>query len=450
MLYSILKLLMQITGRVFFRSITIRNKELIPAKGPLMVLANHPSTFMDPIVIATMLDREVYFLAKGELFKGSLAKWLFSKMNMIPVYRKQDDPNQMNKNQETFDKCYEHLEKGGAILMFPEGTSITERKLRPIKTGAARIVLGAEARNDFKLNTQIITIGLNYANPHKFNRDLFINIEAPIKAADYKEEYTTNTVTGAQHLTESIRLQLEKLVIGINDEKTDDLVNDIETLYKHKLSKELGISDNDKDAEFNLTKNIVETVDYYLLNDPERAEKMRARIKEYLNNLNTIGITDSDIEANQQNKSLIKGSAKAFLTIILGFPIYIYGLINNILAFEIPGWIANKITTTIEYRGAIGMVMGMFTFLIFYTTQIMLVWKFSHIQWITIAYALSLPLSGIFTYWYFHAITKIRAKWVLMTVFYKKSTFVSSLITEREKLISEFDKAKEEYELKKV
>lgn len=163
MLYSLLKVLMRITVRVFFRNVTVRNMELIPKSGPLLVLANHPSTFMDPILIASMLKRKVYFLAKGELFKGSFLTWLFSRLNMIPVYRKQDDPSQMNKNKDTFVKCFEHLEKGGAILMFPEGTSITERKLRPIKTGAARIVLGAEARNDFKLGIQIFNIGLNGA-----------------------------------------------------------------------------------------------------------------------------------------------------------------------------------------------------------------------------------------------------------------------------------------------
>src|SRR5687768_5715739 len=126
MLYSILRFLMQITVRVFFRSITIRNKAVFPENGPLLVLANHPSTFMDPIVIATLLNREVYFLAKGELFKSGFAKWLLPKFNMIPVYRKQDDPSLMNKNQDTFNNCFEHLEKGGAILMFPEGISITE------------------------------------------------------------------------------------------------------------------------------------------------------------------------------------------------------------------------------------------------------------------------------------------------------------------------------------
>ena len=155
MLISILKFLMQLTTKGFFKTISVRNKEMIPEKGPLMILANHPSTFMDPIVITTILKRDVYYLAKGELFKNNFANWILPKLNMIPVYRKQDDPNQMEKNKDTFKKCFEHLEKGGAILMFPEGTSITERKLRPIKTGAARIVLGAEERNNFNLGVAI-------------------------------------------------------------------------------------------------------------------------------------------------------------------------------------------------------------------------------------------------------------------------------------------------------
>jgi 1-acyl-sn-glycerol-3-phosphate acyltransferase len=433
---------MRITVRVFFRSITVRNRELIPDKGPLMLLANHPSTFMDPIVIATILNRKVFFLAKGELFKSRFAKWLLPKFNMIPVYRKQDDPNQMSKNQETFKKCFEHFEKGGVILMFPEGISITERKLRPIKTGAARIVLGAETRNDFKLGIQVVTIGLNYDNPHKFNRDLFINIDAPIKAIDYKEQYAVDNFKAAENLTEEIRSRLEKLVIAIEDEKADSLVKDIEMLYKYKLSKDLGISKDDKLSEFNMTKNIIETVNYYLENDIQRVETIRLRIKHYFNNLNLLGLDDIDLAKNQKNRSFFKSNIQALFTVIIGFPVYLYGLINNYLPFEIPGWLAKKISKSIEFRGAIGMVGGMFTFLIFYTTQIILVWKYSHIKWLTIIYGAGLPLSGVFTYWYFHVIGEIRTKWMLLILFYKKSIPISNLIIEREQIISEFDKAK--------
>lgn len=441
---------MRITTRIFFRSIVIRNQELVPKDGPLMVLANHPSTFMDPIVVATILNRKVYFLAKGELFKTKFTRWLFPKFNMIPVYRKQDDPSLMNKNEETFVKCFEHLEKGGVILMFPEGISITERKLKPIKTGAARIVLGAEARNDFKLNVKITTIGLNYENPHKFNRNLFINIKKPINCVDYKETYLQDNFKAAQDLTTDITKALEKIVIDIQDEKTDDLVKNIETLYKYKLSKDLGISEDDKSKEFLITKNIVETVDFYSIIQPQRVEQMRERLKIYFENLNKIGLSDDDLRSKKQNESFILSNLKALFIIILGFPIYLYGLINNFLPFEIPGYIARKTTKSIEFRGAIGMVGGMFTFLIFHSIQIILVWKYTHIQWLTIAYAASLPLSGLYTYWYYHTVLEIKNKWILMMIFYKKSIFISSLITERESIISAFDNAKNEYAIQQT
>lgn len=445
MLYTILKTLMKITRSVFFRSITIRNKELIPSHGPLLVLANHPSTFMDPIVIATILDREVFFLAKGELFKSSFAKWLLPKFNMIPVYRKQDDPTQMNKNDDTFKKCFEHLEKGGAILMFPEGISITERKLKPIKTGAARIVLGAEARNNFELGVQIINIGLNYENPHKFNRHLFININKPLQAKEYKEIYSTDTFKAAELLSEDIRKQLEKLVIAIEDKKTDELVNDIETLYKYSISKEIGIENEDKSKEFLITKGIIETVNYYKVLQPARVEAMRKRIKDYFNNLKELGLSDSDLNANEKSNSFFGSNLKSLLIMILGCPVWLFGAINNFLPFEIPGWIAGKISKEIEYKGAIGMVGGMFTFSIFYSLQIITVWKLSHSQWLTIVYGISLPLSGLFAYWYWHTVNKIRTKWILIMLFYKKSVFISNLISEREQIIAEFNKAKNEY-----
>lgn len=436
---------MTVTVKVFFKSITVRNKELIPAKGPLMVLSNHPSTFMDPIVIGTVLNREVYFLAKGVLFNNGFTRWLLPKFNVIPIYRQKDDPTQMNKNKDSFIKCFEHLENNGVLLIFPEGTSITERKLRPIKTGAARIALGAEARNNFELDVNIITVGLNYANPHKFNRDLFINISKPLHTTPYKEHYQKDEYATVDELTENIRKKMETLIIAIEDDKTDKLVKNIELLYKYKLSKEQGIAPDDKEAEFTLTKGIVDAVRYYQETQPQYVETMNTRINEYLNTLKRIGINDTDIARNKTNNSFVVSNIKALLFIVLGFPVYLYGMLNNILSFEIPGRIARKASSSIEFVGAIGMVGGTFTFAIFYTIQIMVMWKFTHIAWLTVLYGISLPVTGFFAYWYYHTVNKIRTKWLLMMMFYKKSTFISNLIMEREQIIAEFDKIKNEY-----
>jgi 1-acyl-sn-glycerol-3-phosphate acyltransferase len=448
MLYAILKLLMRGTTQVFFRSITIKNKEAIPSSGPVIILANHPSTFMDPIVIASVINRKVYFLGKGELFRGAFAKWLLPKLNIIPVYRKQDDPSLMNKNADTFNKCFEHLENGGAILIFPEGVSITERKLKPIKTGAARIALGAEARNNFKLGVKIINIGLNYADPHKFNRDLFINIDEPLKAPAYASKYIQNDFTAAEELTEDIRKQLENVVITIQDARTDELVKDIETLYHHDLKKARGVSGTDTAVEFAITQNIIKAVNYFSETDPEFVESMRTRIKNYLHNLSELHLHDEDISRNKNNKNFILSNLNSLSFLIAGFPIYVYGLINNYIPFEIPGLLAGKIAKSKDFRGAIGMVLGMFTFLIFHTIQIYLVHHFFDNTLITIIYAISLPLSGFFTYYYWHTFDQIKAKWLLLSLFFRRTTVIANLISERESIIAEFNKRRSDFLLK--
>lgn len=447
MLISVLKFLMQLTTKGFFKTISVRNKELIPQKGPLMILANHPSTFMDPIVITTILRRDVYYLAKGELFKSKFAAWFLPKLNMIPVYRKQDDPNQMEKNKDTFNKCYEHLEKGGAILMFPEGTSITERKLRPIKTGAARIALGAEERNNFNLGVKIVTVGLNYENPHRFNRTLFVNIDEAIDAKEYKDAYTNDTFKACESLTEQIRKQLEKLIISIYDNQVNELEEAVELLYKSKLTKELGIHEKDKEAAFVLSKNITKTVAHFIEHKPFFAAEMHKRIKDYLNNVRRVGLTDKDLNKQNKSKSIFNNSLQALFTIVFGFPFYLYGLINNYLPFEIPGIIAEKTIKQLEYRGPVAMVTGTFTFLIFYSLQIILVWHFSHHIIITILYSLSLPISGLFAYLYFYEMKRIKANWILLLIFYKKAVFISKLMAEREAIIEIFDNARAEYNL---
>lgn len=444
MLVTILKLLMKVTTRGFFKKISTRNRNVIPDKGPLMILANHPSAFLDPIVIATLINRDVYFLAKGELFKSKFAQRILPKLRMIPVYRKQDDPSMMTKNKDTFEKCFQHLEKGGAILMFPEGISITERKLKPIKTGAARIVLGAEARNNFQLKSSIICVGLNYENPHQFNKEVYVNFDHAIEMSKYQSAYEKDEFAAVEQLSEDIREQLEKLMINIQDESADALAKDVERLYKSKLQKELGIEKRDKDAEFMLVKRIAQSVDYFKEHSPDYVMKMEKKIRDYFHSLERLGLNDDLLNSNR-NKSVMTRVIKALSTLIFTFPIYVYGLINNYLPFEIPGMIAEKAIKQKEFRGPVAMVCGTFTFLFFYSLQIFIVHQLLHQYILTILYAITLPLSGFYCYWYYYKARYYFSKWYMIRIFYMKSSLIANLIQQRDELIKEFEKSREEF-----
>jgi hypothetical protein len=274
---------------------------------------------------------------------------------------------------------------------------------------------------------------------------LFVNIDEPIVAKTYQKEYQNDNFTACEMLTEKIRKQLETLIISIYDNQVNELEEAVEHLYKNKLSKDLGIDKKDNEAAFLLSKNITKSVAYFIEKRPAFAAEMHKRINDYLTNLNRLGLTDKDLNKENKSKSLLGNSLKAFLTIISGFPIYIYGLLNNYLPFEIPGIIAEKSIKQLEYRGPVAMVTGTFTFLLFYSFQIFLVWKYTHNFILTFCYLISLPLSGLFAYWYFHEMKRIKANWILLFIFYKKSTIISKLVTEREAIIEIFDKARAEY-----
>jgi glycerol-3-phosphate O-acyltransferase / dihydroxyacetone phosphate acyltransferase len=165
LLYNVLKFVLQVALRVFFRRFEVHGHEqLRNAKGPLLLVSNHPNTFMDPLIAATLIPQRVAFIANGSIF-NRFTRPFFKFFHVIPVYRQKDtsdvplSPAELNKM--TFQRCYDYLKAKGSILIFPEGTSEIERRLRDIKTGTARIALGAEYENNFQLGITILPIGLN-------------------------------------------------------------------------------------------------------------------------------------------------------------------------------------------------------------------------------------------------------------------------------------------------
>ncbi len=445
MIYKIIKTLISISLWVFFRKRVINHREHIPANGPLVILANHPSTMLDPFIIASIVNRPVYFLAKGAMFKNKFAAKIFKYFNMIPVYRKQDGDGDMHKNEQTFDKCFEHLEKNGVLLMFPEGISITERKLKPLKTGAARIALGAEARNNFILGVKILNIGLNYDNPHEFRKDIFVNIGMPLEVNAYSKLYLEESSGAVKVLTENITTQLTSLIVDVKEKDQEELTEAIHNMYKQTYQEEENIDKKDKLEDFNLFKNISNIVTYFAKNNTEKFRLMYSRIMTYLDTCKRLDIEEQQLNAIKSKKSLPKEMSLAIFRFIFGLPLFLYGFVHNYLVFVITPKITRMITTELEYKGPINMLIGMFLYIITYGVLGVFVFHITTSWTATFLYVLSLPFSGLFSHWYIKSALLMRDKWRMIKIFYKKSSLISKLIIEREEIIKDLSKAKEEY-----
>ncbi|GAB4134746.1 MAG: hypothetical protein Fur0041_08320 [Bacteroidia bacterium] len=447
MLYAVFKILFRITFQVFFRKVSFRNKTAIPDKGPLLICANHPGSFLDPIVIAALIRRNVFFLAKGEIFKSAFAKWFLPKINIVPVYRKQDNPELMHKNQETFQRCFEHLAKGGALIIFPEGLSVTDRNLRPLKTGAARIVLGAEELYHFSLDVKVVCIGLNYENPHAFRKDVVLSVSDPIHVQDYKEDYQLNGFQAVQRLTDDIKRNLEEQLIITGDLDTSRTVEQIERLYSRDALIEAGISPDDIDAEFELSKKIAGAVHYFRENSFEEYEQFRIALNSYFSKLNLLGLSDRVIRAKARHSLRWSSYIKELLFVITGFPLFVFGLLHNYIPFRTASWLSKNIVRQLEFRGAIGAAAGMFLFIFWYTGGIIFMHSFTEMQGIHWLYIFFWPVSGLFAWYYFLRLRFIGSKWYFMFIFSNRKEMISELISRRNQLFQMIREAGKRFEM---
>ena len=192
-LYRFFKLILRPALAVFFQRVEVRGREHLLENGPILVVSNHPNTLMDPILVGMLWRRPLSFLAKSPFFRG-ITGVVLRAAHAVPLYRKEDleskngdkpaetltETERDARNEEAFRASFELLGgRGGALLIFPEGSSILERRLRPLKTGAARIALGTEARYYWAARLNIVPVGLNYADAQRFRSRVFISVGAP-------------------------------------------------------------------------------------------------------------------------------------------------------------------------------------------------------------------------------------------------------------------------------
>lgn len=434
--------------RVFFKSLHIRNRERLPQKGPMIVISNHPNTFMDPIVIASYLKPQVYFLANASVFDSPFAKWLFPKLNMIPIQRKHDTNKQKYSNEDIFQKCFDHLAKGGTILIFPEGTSIHKRMLQEIKTGTARIALGAEKQHNYQLGIKIVSFGLNYSKPDSFRSEVFINVDEPILVKDYAEANEKDNYAAVNTLTEEIRSRLEQHIIETNSEEEDKLAKQIETIYKSKLNAEIQLAEKSPEQDYLMTKGIVDAIEHFKAKEPERIVNFQPKIDKYLRNLRRLDLNDEVFAKKGLGNNIFYASLQTAIYFILGFPFFLYGLINNYIPYIIPSkvaaWIV-KLSKVAEYTAPVMFVSGIFTFTFFYLLQTFGVyWLTNSLLW-TCLYFLSLPLSGFFALFYANYLALTEDRWRVFTLFFKRADLVAELIQQRKDIIKDLENAKDDY-----
>jgi glycerol-3-phosphate O-acyltransferase/dihydroxyacetone phosphate acyltransferase len=166
--------------RLYFRDIErFGEAPAVDTRGRVFV-ANHSNALLDPVLVMTDAPCEISPVAKSTLWNIPGLSWLLDRAGAVPIIRKKDNPEKdASANVAIFEKIAVHIAGGGNILIFPEGTSHSESKLAPLKTGAARMLDAAAERNGTPPTFQ--AVALEFDAPSDF-RSRCLVLWGPVRA----------------------------------------------------------------------------------------------------------------------------------------------------------------------------------------------------------------------------------------------------------------------------
>jgi glycerol-3-phosphate O-acyltransferase/dihydroxyacetone phosphate acyltransferase len=392
-IYICLKSYVRLALAIYFSRRAYVDEHLLPQRGPTIIATTHACTVFDPLLVAVRSRAQIHFLANYSLFKHPVAGWLLRRLFCIPVQRPKDVGGHALDNEAAFAQSRAFLQQGGTLYVAPEGTSYAFRRVRPFKTGFARIALDAEANAAGKLGAVVAPVSIHYLDPFSFRSQVVVQYAPPVRVADFLDVYKTDPFDAVHQLTEAVKTRIRELHVHTDNEEQDQLARAWEEVYATDNKQKLGVLET-KRLEQQLEKQGISLNE----KDPDSFAEQRWNAIQYARHLKEKGIDDNALREGQFWQA--SDGARHALFHIVGFPLFAYGGINNLLAFYPPYWIMKKMALYNAYDSTVKGVAGVVTVPLAYALQTYWVYaRTGGIVW-TLLYLASLMPSGIFALHY--------------------------------------------------
>jgi 1-acyl-sn-glycerol-3-phosphate acyltransferase len=384
--------------RAYFRRIEVRNPERLPLNGPLLVVANHPAALTDAFVLGTQLARRVHFLAMSPLFKPWIRGVVMRAVGALPVYRRQDDPALMQQNELTFESCHQLFDQGGAVLVFPEGQSDSDRRLLQMKTGAARLALAQEQRGRGGEPLTLLPVGLYFEDRTRFQSEVIVSVGEPIPLAPYVASAASDSRAAVQALTQAIQSAIESLIQVIPEPEFAHLVSELEHIYMRELQ-----SRGDPRHELELKRRVAACVNHFRRTDPERVVAVGRQLKHYLRTLQALRLQDDALRELESRRDWRRTHARRVALAGLGMPLAVAGGAIHWLPFELCAWVAQKLAPHPSRISSAHILSGFVLFPLWWGLLAAATWKLTGWPPERLALAIAIVIAvGVFAAGFLH------------------------------------------------
>jgi hypothetical protein len=186
----------------------------------------------------------------------------------------------------------------------------------------------------------------------------------------------------------------------------------------------------------------VDAVNHFKARDPERVERLWQRVQGYRALLAAYRVRDEAVAARARREPALRRRHSWQATV--GFPVFVYGALVNGLPYFVPRWLARRVARKETDYATVRLLASIVALPLCWGLE---VWAVARLAGgaVALAFAVSLPLSGLLAYRYLVGAGRLRSRLRLGAVALRQEQASRRLMAERQALLGELERAKDDY-----
>jgi 1-acyl-sn-glycerol-3-phosphate acyltransferase len=375
--------------RVFYRRCEVTGLDAVPRTGPVIFCANHASALADAAIVQAACPRPVHPLARSGLFANPLLRPILAAIQAVPIYRAQDTGGDTSRNVDSFARCRELLVRGEALLVFPEGQSHSDPRLRPLRTGAARMALEAATHGVLPL---LVPVGLTFTDKGRFRNRVLVQFGTPLAPRPLLGEEPDETV---RRLTAEVLAGLERVTLNVDSADDLELLRRLERFFAFRGGRARGAASQRGSLahRFRAWQRLVEALRRLRASAPDQAAALARRLGRFERLRRRYGVADHHLTV-RYTPSVVTGFVlRSLLFLLLVFPLALWGSLNSAVPYLATRHAARRLARGTDQQETAKILLGIFLFALFWSVQTSAVyWRWGALA--ATLYGASLPATA--------------------------------------------------------
>jgi 1-acyl-sn-glycerol-3-phosphate acyltransferase len=344
--------------RLIYRSVEVRQISGATARGPQLTVSNHFGGFSDALVQAYALDRVPRFIARDVIWRYPGVRQLMNFFRAIPTHKPEDEGPA--GNDQMFQSTYTALGDGDLVMIFPEGITVDDPSIARVKTGAARIAMGARASGVEGI--QIIPSGIHYDDKAALRSKVWVNVGAPLdldaEVGNYAQPGSPQDASNrdaVRALTSDIEERLRRSAPDYKDWEQERALTDAASIALRAIpGAPAEIDYGQESALANLLSQRPE----------ETKDRIAAAVGIYTADLEAVGLSDQQmVTSHQSRRAFFRRIIWNLIVGVLLLPFALAGLVINFIAFVLL-WLIGRVKMDPALAATVKPASAIFLFMI--------------------------------------------------------------------------------------